>query len=102
MRKRHAGSAMASWRARPLGVGLFMAVCAASTVWAWWDVQPLGLWFWPLIPRLFALGVLLWLVLWTARPSSCAAAAAPTTKHPATPDLPPARGGWRWARWTHA
>lgn len=44
-----------TWRARPAGVAVYMAVFAGTVAWALWDV---GLVFWPLFSRLFMFAVL--------------------------------------------
>ncbi|MGF6527758.1 membrane-bound PQQ-dependent dehydrogenase, glucose/quinate/shikimate family [Variovorax sp. PvP013] len=47
------------WRGRPSGAWLYAVVLAGSAVWAVWEA---GWQFWPLVSRLFALGVLGFLV----------------------------------------
>lgn len=74
-------------RGQPWGLWIYIAVFAASVGWALWDVRALDLWFWPLVPRLFALFVLLWLALLLG------------PRMPAFANAQMARKGLRWASW---
>ncbi len=45
------------------GVYLYFIAFTITVIWAIWDVHTLDQWFWPLVPRLFAFMVALWLLL---------------------------------------
>lgn len=54
------------FRGKPQGVGLYLVICAATAAWALWEVWPLDVWFWPLVARLYAFAVALFLILLAA------------------------------------
>ncbi len=54
------------YRGKPRGVALYLLICAATAAWAVWEVWPLDVWFWPLVARLYAFAVALFLILLAA------------------------------------
>ncbi len=54
------------FRGRARGIRIYLGICLGTLIWSLWDVRDLDVWFWPLIPRLFAFAFALFFVLLAA------------------------------------
>ena len=54
------------FKGRSVGIAIYLGLCAFTLVWSIYEVAGMEQWFWPLIPRLFSYGFMLFFLLLAA------------------------------------